>query len=95
MDVRAACVVATILLAGCTSATPIYDGQGQPALLISCDGMAQPLSNCYERATEECPQGYVLLDQQNTTQGFVAGPYGASAMNHKSIAVRCKPATAS
>lgn len=90
MRTTAASSLLLLALGACTSATPIYDSQGQPAVMISCDGMAIPMSKCFERAAEECPKGYALLDQQNTTQGFMANAYGASSMNQKSIAVRCK-----
>lgn len=74
--IKLAALVATLSLAGCTMASEVYGPDGEPALLIAC-GAGTPISNCYDRAAQECPAGYVTLDER---RGF----------NRAEIRVRCK-----
>jgi hypothetical protein len=59
----------------CTTASKIYEHDGQEALLIEC-GAGLSFSICHERALKECPSGYTTLSE---TPGF----------NRKEIRVRC------
>ena len=68
----------SLSVAACTMASPIYDKNGQPALLIAC-GSATPISICYDRAASECPAGYTLISEH---RGF----------NRAEIKVRCHQA---
>ena len=98
--------LAALILAGCAAATPMYDQNGNPAFHIACDGAAVPMSACFKKALEVCPQGYALaggeqrsLGQIGTAQGSTAyNPYSGSGnllgfsspIITKSIVVRCK-----
>lgn len=77
-------------LAACATATPTYDQNGQPAMMISCDGSAVPMSVCYNKANEVCPNGYVNLGAQTQNAGATWGAYGGGSIVYKSMMVRCK-----
>lgn len=73
---RPAAVLSLVVLGGCSTASPIYDTGGRPALLIEC-GAATSFSVCHERALKECPRGYETISE---TPGF----------NRKELRIRCK-----
>jgi hypothetical protein len=82
-------IVLALLLTGCASATPIYDRQGQQAVLIECGKF---LAGCYRKAEETCRGPYTLLDE-----GGESGFYGyankdaaiAGSTRRNQIKVRC------
>jgi hypothetical protein len=75
--VRALIVAAiSILLAGCTTATHIYDDRGDPIVMVQC-GSGLSFSICYDRAAKECPNGYRTVSEE---PGF----------NRKTLKVECK-----
>jgi hypothetical protein len=83
-------VALSLAVTACATATPIYDQNGEAAMLISCDGAAVPMSACYNKAAEVCPGGYFLLGSEDRHDGAIIGPYGGGTINTKSVAVRCK-----
>ena len=72
------CLTAATLatIAGCSTASKMYDQNGQVALLVDC-GAATSFSVCHERAMKECPNGYITISE---TPGF----------NRKELRIRCK-----
>lgn len=84
-------VLATILLAGCATATPINRGAGQPLeYFIEC-GKEAP--KCFAKANEVCPRGYDILDSGTDTgpySGAVVGDVASfGAVVQKHLRVRC------
>jgi hypothetical protein len=52
-----------VAAAACASATPVNGPDGQPGWFsISCK---KDQTNCYEKAGEVCPSGYVTADSQS------------------------------
>lgn len=56
-----AVVLVPLVVAGCTTITPIHAKDGEKALLAECSGA---LSKCHQVATESCPSGYFSLLEQ-------------------------------
>ena len=56
--------LASLLLAGCASASEIRGPQGRAAYLIECPGVAAALDACFRRADRLCPSGYAVLDAE-------------------------------
>ncbi len=56
-------IAASLVLAGCTSATPMRGPQGQQWLFVECDSVG--LQFCYQKAAEVCPGGYKLVKEVN------------------------------
>ncbi len=59
-------------------------------MLISCDGAAVPISACYDKANDVCPDGYFMLGAEDRNDGWISGAYGGGTINKKSVMVRCK-----
>lgn len=75
---KPAILALALLLSACTTANEVYGPDGRPELLIAC-GASTPISVCHERAKDECPAGYALVDEH---RGF----------NRTEIRVRCQGA---
>ncbi|PIV35662.1 MAG: hypothetical protein COS34_02610 [Lysobacterales bacterium CG02_land_8_20_14_3_00_62_12] len=70
-------IVATlVVLTGCTVAKETKGQSGESELVIQC-GLITSMANCHERASKECPNGYVTLEKH-------------VGVNRKEITVRCK-----
>jgi hypothetical protein len=54
---KAPLAASVLLLASCTTATPINTGTGQQAYMIECPGAAHSMSACIEKANATCPDG--------------------------------------
>jgi hypothetical protein len=87
----------SIVLYGCASASKTFDQYGNPVYDVSCPGMAIPISVCYDKAMEVCPNGYYLVGKDtgsgsvgtlNSTNGATTSTY-ASGIN-KGIIIKCK-----
>ncbi|MCX5795549.1 MAG: hypothetical protein NTY77_08665 [Elusimicrobia bacterium] len=97
---------ALLAAAGCSgvNSTLRYGADGQPEFFVECTG--QPMSSCYRKALELCPQGYFLVENSQTPGGTKSGGLfgrtqhvGAETGNtmvvwKNQVAVRCKPAPA-
>ena len=90
--IRKMVAVGALLLAACTHVTPINTGlAGDDALLIECK---RSISNCYNAAHKQCPQGYRTVSEAQTYGGAAligtsTGLYGGSAVDRR-IIVQCK-----
>jgi len=69
------CVLALVVLTGCTTASAIRGTAGEPLVMIEC-GAATSFSLCYDRAAKECPNGYRTVSED---PGF----------NRKTLKVEC------
>ncbi len=56
-----------LALAGCATATPVFDHNGQSAMLVDCG--ANPISTCFEKANQVCPLGYRTMGTSTTETG--------------------------
>ncbi len=85
--------VAPLLLLGCstTSATRISGASGTPWVSISCK---RSHSRCYERAGEECPYGYSVIDSSGRSGQYTqVNQYGGYSIPiyHGELIIECKP----
>lgn len=84
-------VLVLLLLSGCAIETKINGPDGKTAHLIECDGAAVPMSVCYKKAAQVCPDGYYLAEQGSGAGG--AAGFGAAILSSsatKNIVVVCK-----
>ena len=60
------------MLTGCTSAKPIVLPNGSTGQMIECDGTANSMASCIEKAGEICPKGYTVQDSDEQ-RGVMSG----------------------
>lgn len=91
---------------GCAISKDMYLPDGSKGYNISCDGSANSISNCYQKAGEICgAKGYVLLNREGEAVpfGYSTGSASANSMSaqgayvsqvgmfvNRSIFVKCK-----
>jgi hypothetical protein len=91
---------------GCAISKDMYLPDGSKGYNISCDGSANSISNCYQKAGEICgAKGYALLNREGEAIpfGYSTGNASANSMNaqgayvsqagmfvNRSIFVKCK-----
>lgn len=89
---RAALVL--LLLSGCATETKMYGADGNPYHFIECNGLAQTMSACYEKAAKICPAGYRMAGKEDYENGVVGGALEHSAALgtavYRSITIACK-----
>ena len=81
------CCGSLVFLAGCMAVSPvkINGPSGKAAYSMKCSGMGRTLEDCYLKAGEICPNGYVIVDRAS---GYAQiGSIGA--MQH-SLVIECK-----
>lgn len=95
----------SLLLAGCVSVKPVYLADGSTGHSISCNGAAQNIGACIEKAGEICgAAGYTIVDERGAAApisqaqgGFSATPARATggfsstsgAMITRNLFVKC------
>lgn len=68
-------ILLALLLAGCTTVSPMYGPDGQAAFVVECMGT---ISRCYQAAQDQCKGPYVQLAKDGSvTPFFTANQYGA------------------
>lgn len=99
-------VTLIVMLSGCAFSKDMYLSDGSKGHNISCDGSANSISNCFQKAGELCgSKGYTLLNREGEAIPFGYATGGASAnaagaqgayvsqvgmMVTRSIFVKCK-----
>lgn len=83
-------VVLAVLLVGCVHAERFYGPTGEAGFVITCNGNANSMARCYERASEECGGRYRIVSGQND-QRIVHNLYNGDPMvrDHREITVIC------
>lgn len=79
-----------LLLSGCATSSELYLANGQKGYAINCNGAANSISTCYEKAGELCgSKGYTLLDRDGEAHGFgiASGSLNANGSNAQGIYV--------
>lgn len=95
-----------LTLTGCAFAQPMYLPDGSQGYNISCDGSANSIGKCFQKAGELCGQrGYDIVTREGeiipygaSSGGFNANPYAANgayvsqsgAFVNRSLMVRCR-----
>lgn len=94
--------MSVILLGGCAIQKETYLPDGSKGYTISCNGSANSISTCYEKAGEICgAKGYDLLtrDGESNLVGYSTGSVNQAggayvsqvgAFVSRSIMIRCK-----
>ena len=94
-------ILTTLLLAAplfaCAMASEMVLPDGSPGFLVSCNGAALTIGDCYKKAGNLCPQGYTILGQDEeknqTTIGSIQPGLGvitSSPSITREIYVHCK-----
>lgn len=84
------CLLLTILLTGCATATDMYGPNGEQMVSINCSGAAMQMSNCYEKAAKVCPAGYRLVERNEAPGAVMVSAYAVTQAQDRSIIVQCK-----
>lgn len=59
------------MVAACAMSTQLPSYKGRKAFLVECNGMAQSIGACYQKAAELCNGEYDLLVQERAGGSFV------------------------
>lgn len=73
------------LLASCVTVTKVNGPDGEQASLIRCPSS----ESCLQKATEVCPEGYVIRTTGTNVSGFM-GPNGGQVSSSKEMLISCK-----
>jgi len=82
----------TMILAGCVTAHPLTLPNGAQGQVISCNGMARSISDCYVKAGEVCPLGYDIVDANGESHPMIVATGGdlvAGSVISRSLMVHC------
>lgn len=80
MITKALLLAFAVVLGGCAISKDMYLPDGSKGHNISCDGSANSISNCFQKAGELCgSNGYVLLNREGEAIPFGYGTGSASA----------------
>lgn len=85
---------AGVLLSGCAVAHKTVMPDGRHGLSINCSGSAMSWNSCYEKAGDQCPQGYDIISKDGDGGNAVAAGnssfWAAGAANTRTLMVACK-----
>ena len=65
------------VLTGCVTARPLTLPNGEQGQVISCNGMARSISDCYVKAGEVCPSGYDVVDASGESHPTIVATGGS------------------
>jgi hypothetical protein len=80
------CLSSVVTLGGCAIAREMYLPDGSVGYNIQCDGSANSISNCFQKAGELCgSKGYALLNREGEMApfGMSAGSISANSISAK------------
>ena len=91
-------LVNALALVGCATSREIYLPDGSIGYNIQCDGAANSISNCFQKAGELCgSKGYLLLNREgemvpSATSTGAEGAYitQAGAFVSRTLFIKCK-----
>jgi len=91
-------LVSALALVGCAPSREIYLPDGSVGYNIQCDGTANSISNCFQKAGELCrSKGYSLLNREGEMVPFgtSTGAQGANvtqagAFVSRTLFIKCK-----
>jgi len=83
-----AIALVVVLLAACTTATPMRTGDdGKERFYLDCG--RQSMAQCIAKANEVCPSGYTV-DKQDQRTGWGFSQYGGGSRTESAMTVTCK-----
>ena len=75
----------SLQITGCAISRKMMTPDGENGYYISCNGLAVGMNVCYKKASEVCPDGYTIIESQNSTGNGLK----------KGIFIECKSDSAS
>lgn len=101
LHLLASTILISATLYGCASApkataSKTLDQNGATVFDVSCSGATVPMSACYDKALEVCPQGFSVVDRKTrsgsvrtfSSDGGVTTGMSATGVN-KGIFIKC------
>lgn len=73
---------AALALAGCVTAHQTILPNGARGEVISCNGIQHSITDCFERAGEDCPNGYEVVGGDAEAQPFIVSNGGFTATRY-------------
>lgn len=84
-------VATALVLSGCAvPAKPISGPQGKTAYSLKCSGMGRTTEDCYEKAGELCPAGYIVEDVSRRAGPVVVSGNSIIPTSTEYMLVTCK-----
>ncbi|GJL97586.1 MAG: hypothetical protein DHS20C06_14030 [Hyphobacterium sp.] len=87
-------LLASALMAGCTTSSPLTSPNGRPGFTVNCSGGGGGRwSACYEEASNLCPNGYVVIDRVGDTDAMVSeidGDLNLQTMVSRELMIECR-----
>lgn len=74
------------------SVTPVTAPSGKPGYSMKCSGWGRSIEDCYKKAAELCPHGYVIENQQQSTQGIPQQNGSTVIIQRDYMLISCKDA---
>jgi len=74
------------------SVTSVTAPSGKPGYSMKCSGWMRTIEDCYKKAAELCPHGYVIENQQQSTQGIPQGNGSTVIIQRDYMLITCKDA---
>lgn len=62
---------------------------GKTAYAMRCSGFGRTLEDCYEKAGQVCPGGYLIIDRASSVVGIPTGG-GIIVAPQQNLAIECK-----
>jgi hypothetical protein len=90
MRLAAFASLSLLSLAACVHASPFYGPNGERGFQIRCGGRFNDMSDCYNRAYQECHGPYDIAggqDDQRVVYGFNGQPI---VRDHRELTVTCR-----
>lgn len=86
--------VSALALSSCAVSKSVVMPSGQHGYTVNCSGAALSWAACYQKAGQDCPQGYDVADKSDEHGGPVVaanryGLFGAPVMD-RTMLIQCK-----
>jgi hypothetical protein len=89
-----AALASAVVLSGCAVSHQTVMPDGRKGLSINCSGSAMSWNQCYEKAGDQCPNGYDIISKDGDGGDAMAGGgnglWAAGSANTRSLMVTCK-----
>lgn len=83
-------LIIVLFLTGCVSATKTYTPEGKMGFSISCNGTANNMGDCEQKAGEICgARGYTTYSQTGDSALILTPRFGGSKIS-RSMLIACK-----
>ena len=85
-------ILGLLSIAACTRSSDVILADGSAGKAVKCPGLVLDMSDCYRRASEECPRGYQVVTGDESYYGnfnyaYLGGTYAFPAATAYSMPI--------